>query len=51
MQKTELARSLGISRQMVYKLRDKGMPIDNLLSAIAWRKRNIDPIPIKVTPN
>jgi hypothetical protein len=43
MQITDLARSLGISRQMVYKLRDKGMPTDNVQVAVEWRKRNIDP--------
>lgn len=43
MQITDLARSLGISRQMVYKLRDKGMPTDNMEVAIAWRKSNVDP--------
>ena len=38
-----LARSLDLSRQMVYKLRDKGMPIDNIESANEWRKSNINP--------
>ena len=38
-----LARSLGLSRQMIYKLRDKGMPIDNLASAKVWRASNINP--------
>ena len=38
-----LARSLDLSRQMVYKLRDKGMPIDNIESANEWRNRNINP--------
>lgn len=42
-----LARSLGLSRQIVYKLRDKGMPIDNIESAIEWRKRNINPFKSK----
>ena len=42
MKKTELARGLGISRQMVYKLMDKGMPADSLESAIAWRRSNIN---------
>lgn len=42
MNKTELARDLGISRQMVYKLMKKGMPADNLEAARAWRKRNIN---------
>ncbi len=38
-----LARSLGLSRQMVYKLRDKGMPIHSIESASLWRKKNINP--------
>lgn len=40
---TDLARSLGLSRQMVYKLRDKGMPIDNIESANEWRRTSINP--------
>ncbi len=39
-----LTRNLGLSRQMVYELRDKGMPTDNMEVAVAWRKRkSIDP--------
>ncbi len=40
---SDLARSLGISRQMVYKLANQGMPTDNLEAAVEWRKRNINP--------
>lgn len=42
MKKTELARSLGISRQMVYRLMNKGMPADNLETALNWRRHNIN---------
>lgn len=43
MNKTQLARDLGISRRMVYKLIDKGMPISSLLAAQDWRQKNINP--------
>lgn len=42
MSKAELARSLGVSRQMIYKLMAKGMPIDSLESAQNWRNRNLN---------
>lgn len=42
MKKTELARGLDISRQMVCKLMDKGMPTHSLESALTWRKRHIN---------
>lgn len=42
MKKTQLARDLGISRQIVYRLRDKGMPVDSLEAARDWRKRHIN---------
>ena len=42
-----LARSLGLSRQMVYKLANQGMPIDTLESAVAWRNKNINPFTSK----
>lgn len=41
MTKTELAQRLGISRQMVYKLADMGMPLD-LQAAIRWREKNLN---------
>ncbi len=41
MTKTELAQKLGISRQMVYKLADMGMPLD-LQAAIRWREKNLN---------
>lgn len=39
MTKTELARLLNVSRHMVYKLRDQGMPISSLELAQSWRNR------------
>lgn len=47
MNKSELARSLNISRQMVYKLAKQGMPTDSLESALAWRKRMLHPFMTK----
>ena len=43
MKKTELARALGISRQMVYKLIKQGMPADSVESSKQWRKMNLNP--------
>lgn len=42
MNKTELARELGISRQMLHRLAGKGMPTDSLDAAIKWRRENLD---------
>ncbi|MBA3696991.1 MAG: hypothetical protein H0W85_09640 [Methylotenera sp.] len=42
MESKELARLLGISHQMVNRLKKRGMPTDSLTSAIDWRKRNLD---------
>jgi len=39
---SDLAQRLGISRQMAYKLKARGMPCDSLESAIEWRRRNLD---------
>ena len=39
----DLSQSLGISRQMVGKLKKRGMPVDNLEAAIAWRNNNLHP--------
>ncbi|SNX59260.1 hypothetical protein SAMN06296273_0701 [Nitrosomonas ureae] len=39
----DLSQGLGISRQMVVKLKKRGMPTDSLQAAIAWRESNIDP--------
>jgi hypothetical protein len=41
MTKTELALRMGISRQMLYKLIDMGMPTD-LQAATEWRNQNLD---------
>ncbi|WP_430233943.1 hypothetical protein [Nitrosomonas communis] len=42
MTKTELAKELGISRRMLYKLIDRGMPADSVEAAIKWRQQNLD---------
>lgn len=43
----ELARLLGISPQMVSKLRKRGMPTDSLERAQRWRRRNLEPGRVK----
>jgi len=47
MNKTQLAHGLGISRRMVYKLMEKGMPTDSLQAAQEWRQKNINPFMAK----
>jgi len=47
MKTVELAQQLDISRQMVNKLRKRGMPVDSLEAAIEWRNRNLNPITTK----
>ena len=42
-----LARSLNLSRQMVYKLAKQGMPVDSLEAAIAWRRKTLHPFQTK----
>lgn len=42
MQKTELARLLGVSRETVHRLVRRGMPTDSLETAVAWRAANLD---------
>lgn len=42
-----LARSLNLSRQMVYKLAKQGMPVDSLEAAIDWRRRKLHPFQTK----
>lgn len=39
---SDLARSLGISRQMVHRLKNRGMPTDSLDVGILWRQRHLD---------
>ena len=42
MQKTELAKLLGVSRETVHRLVKRGMPTDSLETAVAWRAKNLD---------
>lgn len=42
-----LARSLNISRQMVYKLAKQGMPTDSAENALTWRKKMLHPFMTK----
>ena len=42
MQKTELAKLLGVSRETVHRLVRRGMPSDSLEAAVAWRAKNLD---------
>ncbi len=39
---SDLALSLGISRQMTHRLKNRGMPTDSLEAALVWRERNLD---------
>lgn len=48
MNKSELARSLNISRQMLYKLEKRGMPTNNLEAALVWRKKTLHPFMTKL---
>ncbi len=47
MKTIELAEQLDISRQMVNKLRKRGMPVDSLEAAQQWRKKNLNPFTTK----
>lgn len=40
---TEMAEALGLSKGQVSKLADRGMPLEDVSSAIAWRTRYLDP--------
>jgi len=42
METKQIAPLLGISIQMVNKLKRRGMPCDSLESAIEWRRQNLD---------
>ena len=43
MNKTQLAKNLGISRTQLYKLEARGMPTDKGIGAcIEWRRQNLD---------
>ncbi len=39
---TELAKLLGISRQVLHRHMKRGCPTDSLEAAIEWRERNLD---------
>ena len=43
MNMSALARVLNISRQMLYKHKAQGMPINSIEAAVAWRQKNIHP--------
>ena len=47
MKTVELAEQLDISRQMVNKLRKRGMPAHSLAAALEWRKQNLNPFTTK----
>ncbi len=38
----DLAQHLGISRQMAYRHKARGMPTNSIEAAKEWRKRNLD---------
>ncbi len=40
----ELAQKLGVTQQMVSKLRKRGMPVDSVAKARAWRRTHLDPM-------
>lgn len=42
METKELAKQLGISHQMTNRYKARGMPVNNLEAAIAWRNRSVD---------
>lgn len=47
MNKSELASGLGISKQMVHRLINRGMPTDSVEAAIKWREKNLEPTQTK----
>lgn len=47
MSKRALARALGVSPSAVLKLESRGMPVDSVEAARAWRVANLDPNRIK----
>lgn len=49
MKTIDLAAGLGISPQMVNKLKRQGMDGSSLVAAIAWRKSNLQPFRTKST--
>ena len=49
MSKRALARALGLSPSAVLKLEARGMPLDSVEAARAWRTANLDPLRIKAS--
>lgn len=49
MSKRALARALGLSPSAVLKLEARGMPLDSVEAARAWRAANLDPLRIKAS--
>jgi hypothetical protein len=47
MNKSKLARDLGISRTMLYRLIDRGISTDSVEAAKEWRRLNLDPMQTK----
>jgi len=43
MNQTQLAEALGMSRQQLYRLKRRGMPVDSVESALSWRSKHLDP--------
>ena len=43
MNKIELARQIGISRELLHRHAKRGCPVDSLESALLWRSKNLDP--------
>lgn len=42
MTKTELAKQIGISRELLHRHIKRGCPVDSLESALLWREKNLD---------
>ena len=42
MTKTELAKKIGISRELLHRHVKRGMPTDSLEHALHWREKNLD---------
>lgn len=49
MSKRALARALGLSPSAVLKLEARGMPLDSIEAARAWRAANLDPMRTKAS--
>jgi phage terminase Nu1 subunit (DNA packaging protein) len=47
--KRALARALGLSPSAVLKLEARGMPLDSIEAATAWRAANLDPLRTKAS--